>query len=691
MGHSWFHSLHGLDMGISYLPNHTQDDPRDVVPRPAIDLDAFRAVFDASPQGVMVHRLHRPLYVNDAWAAIHGLEAGEIMALETIAGLISPGDRERMVIYNNDRLAGRQAPTRYHYQLVQTCGRLLWVEIFVQQLEWFGEPAVQCTVIDARPREDATAERLLRAEDTTAKFQSALEESSEGFALFDQDHRLVVWNRRFEEMHPEFNGVVQPGMAFEDIARIRLGKGLIADAVGREEEWLEERLRQFGRCERSRDLKTSGGRWYQSRERPLANGCILFSSIDITERREAELALAEERALLRAIIDNIPEAIFAKDREARFIVKNRFDAGLMGAKTVDEIAGRSDFDYYPEDLARAFYEEDMQVINEGLTITGEEQEFACGRDGRPAWLSTTKAPLRNTEGEIIGLVGCTHDVTERKLAELDLARHRDQLEETVAERTAALQEQAERLTKALEKERELSGLQRQFVSMVSHEFRTPLAIIDGNARRAIRDADKTSPDRLQAWMDKIRVSVGRLTDLMETVLSTARLDAGSIKFQPKPCRPADMIIEVCANYRDLNPNYGINEDLEGLPETFSMDVKLMRQVVSNLISNAIKYSPDGDNIWVSGRTNEDGAITISVRDEGIGIPEEELNRLFARFFRASTSEGIAGTGIGLNMVKGLVDMHDGHVDVVSEMGKGTTFAIHLPWCDVDIAATKMSA
>lgn len=239
-------------------------------------------------------------------------------------------------------------------------------------------------------------------------------------------------------------------------------------------------------------------------------------------------------------------------------------------------------------------------------------------------------------------------------------------------------EQARRLTEALEREKEVNGLQRQFVSMVCHEFRTPLAIIDGNAYRLLRRHRTMPTHRLEDALAKIRTSVGRLTDLMESVLSAARLEAGTIKFEPQPCDPARMIQEVVANHQEVNPTHRLVADLERLPAEFVMDVKLMRQVISNLLSNAIKYSAEGTTVWIDASSTEEGGLVVAVKDEGVGIPEDELERLFERFFRASTSTGIAGTGIGLHMVKALVELHDGAVDVASDIGKGTTFSVHLP-------------
>ena len=263
-----------------------------------------------------------------------------------------------------------------------------------------------------------------------------------------------------------------------------------------------------------------------------------------------------------------------------------------------------------------------------------------------------------------------------------LLREREQtnreLERKVAERTQQISEQKERLAVALEKEHELNQLQRQFVSMVCHELRTPLAVIDGNAYRIMRRHQKIPPDQLLGGLGKVRNSVARLTELMEGVLSVSKLEAGTIQVNPTPCNFEDLITDVANTYREVNPTSKIIVNCKGLPERFIADPKLMRQVVSNLISNAVKYSPDGAQIDIEATSWDDGGIRVGVQDQGVGIPGDELDKLFKRFFRASTSAGIAGTGIGLHMTQAFVEMHGGRVDIVSEVGVGSTFTVILP-------------
>jgi len=234
------------------------------------------------------------------------------------------------------------------------------------------------------------------------------------------------------------------------------------------------------------------------------------------------------------------------------------------------------------------------------------------------------------------------------------------------------------LETALQKERELSGLQRQFVSMVSHEFRTPLAIIDGNAQRLERKRASITEEKLGGMLAKIRTSVLRMTDLMESILSSSRLEDGKIKCEPADCDIANLLRDISGAYRELNTRYAIIDDIGDLPPTITADEKLLRQIFSNLLSNAVKYAPEGTSVRLTAHRGDQDDVVISVRDQGVGIPEQELEKLFQRFFRASTSTGIPGTGIGLHLVKHLVEMHGGEIDVKSRPGEGATFLVRLP-------------
>lgn len=262
-------------------------------------------------------------------------------------------------------------------------------------------------------------------------------------------------------------------------------------------------------------------------------------------------------------------------------------------------------------------------------------------------------------------------------AEQRLANYQEHLEDLVEQRTEELHQQASRLEKALDRERELNVLQRRFVSMVSHEFRTPLAIMDGAAQRLKRKFDHLPKAKVLIIAEQIERSVKRLIHLMESTLSASQLQAGAIALRIDSFDIRALIDDVCADQQQMTTQHHIAVNLDSLPTQIQADGKLLRQVFSNLISNAIKYSPEGRTIWVEGHECDSQAV-ISVRDEGVGIPAAELPRLFEQFFRASTSTGIPGTGVGLNFVKHLVAMHEGTIAVETDEGKGSTFTVSLP-------------
>ncbi len=253
------------------------------------------------------------------------------------------------------------------------------------------------------------------------------------------------------------------------------------------------------------------------------------------------------------------------------------------------------------------------------------------------------------------------------------------------EQEKRLKKQADKLQAALKKEMELNDLQRQFVSMASHEFRTPLAIIDSTAQRLERRKARLDEAELSTRVFKIRRSVQRMTELMESTLSAARMDAGKVQLKISDCHIKTLIEKVCLRQQEIAINHKISWQLEGLPETVKCDCGSIGRVMANLLSNAVKYSPDSPDIHVEGAV-AGGDILVHVRDYGLGIDEEDQPRLFERFFRAKTSTGIAGTGIGLNLAKLLVREHGGDIALQSRKGEGSVFTIRLPVAGPDFAS-----
>ena len=241
-----------------------------------------------------------------------------------------------------------------------------------------------------------------------------------------------------------------------------------------------------------------------------------------------------------------------------------------------------------------------------------------------------------------------------------------------------LAQQASMLEEKLAAERHLTQLQRNFVSMASHEFRTPLTIIDGHARRLIRLGDRISTEETATRAGKIRAAVLRMTHLIDNLLTSTRLleSGAGLYFHPEDIDVRELLHDVCQLHREISPASRIVEEFGSQSLAIVGDPKLLSQVFDNLLSNAVKFSPGG--IVRVGASIERGQIAIVVADTGIGIPPHDLPRLFERYYRGSNVSGIVGTGVGLNLVKMVVDLHGGDIAVDSTEGRGARFTVRLP-------------
>jgi two-component system OmpR family sensor kinase len=243
-----------------------------------------------------------------------------------------------------------------------------------------------------------------------------------------------------------------------------------------------------------------------------------------------------------------------------------------------------------------------------------------------------------------------------------------------------LAQQAAMFREKLEQEQRLTLLQRNFVSMASHEFRTPLTIIDGHAQRLIAVRHRLEPDEILERAGKIRGAVLRMASLIGGLLESSLLDAKvELYFHPEEFDLSALLHDVARLHREISPRSQIYLKQASVPLTVMGDQKLLFQVFSNLLSNAIKYSPDGGLIKI-GAVIDEGTVAIIVEDNGVGVPKDDLPRLFERYYRGSNVSGIVGTGIGLYFVNMVTEIHGGTIAVESAEGTGSRFILTLPTC-----------
>lgn len=510
---------------------------------------------------------------------------------------------------------------------------------------------------------------------TNLQLELVLDNMAQGLCMFDGDERLIVCNQRYAEMYGLSPEIVRPGTTFREILQYRINSGQYAGDDP--EAYIEERLGSVrDRDTSAKTQQLNDGRYVAIRHTPMPGGGWLATHEDVTDIRKAELALMESEARLRAIFDNAPFCVNLKDPEGRFIFANKRYAEWWGCP-VEDALGKTTLELHQDPgRAEGVSEMERMVLETGET---QEREHTVDRDktGNPDHRLLIKFPVKSPEGAIIAIGTFAVDISERKRAEVELINHRDHLQELVDAATHDLKAQARELETALAREKEMNELQRQFISMASHEFRTPLAIIDSTAQRLKKACETMSPEDMQKRADKIRAAVNRMTQLMESTLTAARMENGKVKFEVAGCNVASLLWDVCERQGEVSESHEINCDVSGLPDSIRADASALEQIFTNLLSNAVKYSPENPEIDVT-TTTEGDDIVVTVRDHGIGMDADDMARIGERFFRAKTSMGIAGTGIGLNLVKNLVEMHTGRLEVESELGKGSTFTVRLP-------------
>jgi signal transduction histidine kinase len=243
----------------------------------------------------------------------------------------------------------------------------------------------------------------------------------------------------------------------------------------------------------------------------------------------------------------------------------------------------------------------------------------------------------------------------------------------------SLARQAAMLEQQLAYEQKLMRQQRDFVSMISHEFRTPLTAIDAHAQRLRNMRDHISPEALAERAARIRASVLRITSLMDNLLNSSRLMDGDVQllFRPEPLDLRALLQEVCTFARETSPNATLTEDFGDAPLPLAGDSKLLFQMFGNLLSNAIKYSTGNIVVCIGAHRTPTDTI-VNIADQGIGIPAADLENLFTRYYRGRNVSGMVGTGVGLYLAKTVVELHGGTITAASEEGAGACFTVSLP-------------
>ena len=400
----------------------------------------------------------------------------------------------------------------------------------------------------------------------------------------------------------------------------------------------------------------------------VAGGILAATLIGaLRQTHQRNLMLRQSRDFSALLVSSSGEGILAVDRAGRCTLWNDAMAGVIG-KSAEQATGQP-----LAELAGFF---GIAPLQSGLAraLEGESSELALqplfhDEDTEPRYVDLRFFPMRN-DGEVIGAILFLHDATDRHAAQKREAEDRDRLEELVAERTRDLDD-------ALQRERSAADLYRNFAAMVSHQFRTPLAVADSALQRLIRRGPRVDPDEVAERATRARNAIAGLTRLVESTLDVARLDAGQLGAQRVRCALKDIVHTVCSRQRDADPT----REIRILPspvndDTVFCDPAHVEQMLENLLSNASKYAPAGTPVSVSVDGDHQN-LYCDVHNESDPIPEEERDLIFNRNYRGTNCTGSAGTGLGLFMARTLARMQGGDLTLQPD-GEGVTFRIILP-------------
>ena len=370
-----------------------------------------------------------------------------------------------------------------------------------------------------------------------------------------------------------------------------------------------------------------------------------------------------DQHLFRLLLDEVPDAIYFKDTEGRFFLTNRLHSNKRGLKNVVDFMGKTDFDLFSEEHARQAFEDEQDVIRTGKTLSKEEKETHF--DGSETWASTSKMPLKNEHGKIVGTFGISKDITQIKNAELQLRKAEKILQEANASKD-------------------------KFFSILAHDLKNPFNSLMGMSELMVEEFGVLSDKEKLQMLRQINQTSESAYALLENLLDWSRVQTGSISVFQEDLLLKKILDEVI----DLSRLHAFSKDIsiqKSVPEHTIVfaDENMLRTIIRNLLSNAIKFTPKGGEIILAAHT-EANRVQISIQDNGLGMDAETVDKLFKISEKVKTygTADESGTGLGLIIVREFVKENSGSVSVQSTPGKGTTFTVTLPAGAVQAGSSK---
>src|SRR5450830_157943 len=610
----------------------------------------FRSLVEQSIVGIYIIQDDQFVYVNPSMTGIFGWSEEE-MTSRTLYDFIVPEDHALVRENIRKRISGGVQNIHYYLRMLHQSGAVLQVEIHSSQTDYNGRPAVMGMLVDITRRKQAEGELA----SSLSLLKATMESTADGVLVVNLDGRITLWNHKFSDMWQ-----IPEELLSKHLDELALN--YVLPRMVQPEAFLAKVRKLYGQPEASSNdqLELADGRIFRRYSQPqrISDDVVgrAWSFSDITERKQAEETVQNERLLLRTLIDNIPDSIYSKDLACRKTLANSTEVRYLGVKSEADVLGKDDFDIYPKELAEKFFADDQLVLQTGEPVLNRE-EYILDEKQQKHWLLSSKLPLRNQEGRIIGLVGIGRDITERKQAETQL-----------------------RQSQKMEAIGQLAG-------GVAHDFNNLLTGILGNI--ALMRSTLPSADPLLENLDGVETAARQATTLTKGLLTFSR----RAMVLPVPMSLTAALDATLALLKQSLP--ATMEIVHGYEQTawnVLVDQSQITQILFNLAVNA-RDAMDGKGTLIIRARNEvvreeyvqthpfartGEFVHLSVTDTGPGIPPAILEHLFEPFHTTKLTG--SGTGLGLSIVYGAVKQADGWITGVSTEGVGTTFDIYLPRC-----------
>ena len=529
-------------------------------------------------------------------------------------------------------------------------------------------PLIQWLALLTAAETQPASEEMRQAQ---AAFRSLIDSLPMSLVIKDAAGRRVLANKSYLAAHHKTLGEVL-GKTDADLFPPELARQFSAD---------DQTVLRTGELMHSTEEHLADGgcrTWIERRKCPLrdADGQIVGVQVlfwDVTDRQHTQRALDQEQYLLFALMDNVPDSVYFKDRESRFLRISRAQAKRFGLASPEEAIGKTDADIFTPEHAREALANEREIMATGQPMVARIQRLTWP-DRPDTWVSSTKMPLRDNAGQIVGTFGISRDITELKRAEIEL------------EKARAAAEAASRA-------------KSEFLANMSHEIRTPMNGILGMTELAL-DTELTPEQR--EYLEMAKTSADYLLTVINDILDFSKIEAGKLEIEHIDFRLRDCVEETAATLalrahkKGLELACHVHADV---PDALLGDPGRLRQILVNLIGNAIKFTESGEVVvevrLVSGGvvssewsgnenapsappTTHDSPLTtlhFLVRDTGIGIPADKAGLLFQAFSQvdSSTTRKYGGTGLGLAISAQLAQLMGGRAWVESDIGRGSTF------------------